>query len=302
MTVLVTGGTGFVAGWTIEQLLRQGYDVRTTVRTRHPAVPGDYEVVRADLTSDDGWADAMKGVRYVLHVASPLSGDDDLIGPARDGTLRVLRHAVDAGVERVVMTSSCAAATPPPGSTGSFDETVWTDLGGLKLDEYRRSKVLAERAAWEFMRDKETTFTTVLPGAVLGPVHSMENLGSVRVVGRLLDGMPAVPRVGLNIVDVRDVADLHLRAMTAPDAAGERFIAVSEFMWMADVARTLDLPARQLPDFLLRAFSLVSKELRPLVPMLGRSCTHSHAKASRVLGWQPRPARTTVLDCAASLR
>jgi nucleoside-diphosphate-sugar epimerase len=130
----------------------------------------------------------------------------------------------------------------------------------------------------------------------------MDNLGSVRVVGRLLDGMPDVPRVGLNLVDVRDVADLHLRAMTAPEAAGQRFIAVSEFMWMADVARTLDLPARQLPDFLLRAFSLVSKELRPLLPMLGRSCTHSHAKAARVLGWQPRPARTTVLDCAASLR
>ncbi|MEU0883152.1 NAD-dependent epimerase/dehydratase family protein [Lentzea sp. NPDC005914] len=301
MTVLVTGGSGFVAGWTIAELLSRGYDVRTTVRSRRPAVPGSSEVVSADLTSDAGWAEAMSGVKYVLHVASPLGGEGDLVGPARDGTLRVLRHAVDAGVSRVVMTSSCAAATPPPGSTGSFDETVWTDPS-QKSDEYRRSKVLAERAAWEFMRDKETSLVTVLPGAVFGPVHSRENLGSVRVIGRMLDGMPGVPRVGLNIVDVRDVADLHIRAMTAPDAAGERFIAVSEFMWMADVARVLDVPARELPNVVVRAASLVARDLRPLVPMLGRSYTHSHAKASSVLGWEPRPARTTVLECAASLR
>jgi nucleoside-diphosphate-sugar epimerase len=190
----------------------------------------------------------MKGVKYVLHVASPLGGDGDLVGPARDGTLRVLRAAVDAGVERVVMTSACAAATPPPGSTGEFDETLWTD-SARKLDEYRKSKVLAERAAWEFMRGKDTSFVTVLPGA-----------------------------------------------------AGERFIAVSEFMWMADVARTLDVPAREVPNFLLRAVSLVNKELRPLVPMLGRRYTHSRAKAARVLGWEPRPARTTVVECAESLR
>lgn len=301
MTVLVTGGTGFVAGWTIEQLLQSGFDVRTTVRSRRPAVSGSYEVVSADLNSDAGWASAMSGVKYVLHVASPLGGDGDLVGPARDGTLRVLRAAVDAGVSRVVMTSSCAAATPPPGSTGSFDETVWTNPS-QRLDEYRRSKLLAERAAWEFMRDKETSFVTVLPGAVFGPVRSRENLGSVRVIDRMLDGMPGLPRVGLNIVDVRDVADLHVRAMTSADAAGERFIAVSESMWMADVARVLGVPARELPNFVVRAASLVAKDLRPLVPMLGRSYTHSHAKASSVLGWEPRPARTTVLECAASLR
>ncbi|HEX8868299.1 MAG TPA: NAD-dependent epimerase/dehydratase family protein [Lentzea sp.] len=302
MTVLVTGGTGFVAGWTIEQLLREGYDVRTTVRSRRPVVPGSYEVVHADLMSDVGWAEAMSGVKHVLHVASPMTGGDDLVGPARDGTLRVLRHAVDAGVSRVVMTSSCAAATPPAGSTGTFDETLWTDEGLVKLDEYRRSKVLAERAAWEFMRDKDTSFVTVLPGAVFGPVQSEEGWGSVRVIGRMLDGMPGVPRVGLNIVDVRDVADLHIRAMTSPDAAGERFIAVSEFMWMSDVARVLDVPARTLPNFVVRAASLVARDLRPLVPMLGRSYTYSHSKASSVLGWEPRPAATTVLECAASLR
>ena len=310
MIVLVTGGTGFVAGWTITELLRQGHDVRTTVRGRRPAVPGFYEVVKADLTSDDGWAAAMDGVQFVLHVASPLSGDGDLVGPARDGTLRVLGAAVDAGVERVVMTSSAAAAAPAPGATGVFDETVWTDMGVQKFDEYRRSKVLAERAAWEFMRGKETSLVTVLPGAVLGPTQSPDNLGSVRVIGRLLDGMPGTPRVGLNVVDVRDVADLHIRAMTAPDAAGERFIAVNEFMWMAEVARTLRerlgdrasrVPTRTLPDLVLKTLSLVVKEIRPLVPMLGRSYTYSHDKAARLLGWQPRPAATTVVECAESL-
>ncbi|MFJ5985529.1 NAD-dependent epimerase/dehydratase family protein [Lentzea sp. NPDC092896] len=302
MTVLVTGGTGFVAGWTIEALLERGYDVRTTTRGRKPVVPGRYEVVKADLTSDEGWAEAMKGVQYVLHVASPMSGSADLVGPARDGTLRVLRFAVEAGVERVVMTSSCAAATPPRGSTGSFDETVWTDPSGVGIDEYRRSKLLAEQAAWEFMRDKDTSLVTVLPGAVFGPVRSRDNWGSVRVIERIMGGMPGVPRVGLNIVDVRDVADLHIRAMTAPDAAGERFIAVSEFMWMADVARSLDAPSRELPNFVVRAASLVAKDMRPLVPMLGRGYSYSHAKASSMLGWAPRPARDTVVECAASLR
>ncbi|MGI5500584.1 NAD-dependent epimerase/dehydratase family protein [Lentzea sp. CA-135723] len=302
MTVLVTGGTGFVAGWTIAALLEQGHEVRTTTRGRRPAVPGRYEVVKADLMSDEGWAEAMEGVQHVLHVASPMTGGDDLIGPARDGTLRVLRFAVEAGVERVVMTSSCAAATPPEGSTGSFDETTWTDPSGVKIDEYRRSKLLAEQAAWEFMRGKKTSLVTVLPGAVFGPIQTRDNMGSVRVIERVMGGMPGVPRIGLNIVDVRDVADLHIRAMTAPDAAGERFIAVSEFMWMSEVARTLDAPSREMPDFVVRAASVVAKDMRQLVPMLGRSYTYSHDKASSMLGWAPRPARDTVLECAASLR
>ncbi|MFD9699745.1 NAD-dependent epimerase/dehydratase family protein [Lentzea sp. NPDC059081] len=302
MTVLVTGGTGFVAGWTIAALLEQGHEVRTTTRGRRPAVEGDYEVVRADLLSDEGWAEAMSGVTHVLHVASPMvGGGDDLVTPARDGTLRVLRFAVEAGVQRVVMTSSCAAATPPPGSVGEFDETLWTD-DRQKLDEYRRSKLLAERAAWDFMRDKETSLVTILPGAVFGPVQSHDNLGSVQVIGRMLDGMPGVPRVGLNIVDVRDVADLHVRAMTSPEAAGERFIAVNEHMWMHEVAREIGASDRVLPDLLLRVSSVFNKELRSLVPMLGRRFTYSHDKASRVLGWDPRPAAVTVKECAESLR
>lgn len=327
MTVLVTGGSGYVAGWCITALLEQGHTVRTTVRdlAKAPRLratlgePGErLEVVAADLLSDAGWAEAMKGCDHVLHVASPM-GDgadpkdpDELIRPAREGTLRVLRAAVDAGVPRVVMTSSCAAATPPPGAEGEFDEHLWTDPGQPGLDAYRRSKAIAERAAWDLMAEHggATTLTTVLPGAVFGPVLSPDGLGSVQVIGRMLRGMPGVPRIGLNVVDVRDVADLHIRAMTAPEAAGERFIAVGGFLWMSEVAAELrdrlgpaarKVPRRTLPDVALRVMSRFQPGLGGIVPMLGRSYGYRTTKARTVLGWAPRPARTTVVECAQSL-
>ncbi len=327
MTVLVTGGTGFVAGWTIATLLDRGYDVRTTVRdlARGPRLRaslgdshGRLEVVRADLLSDEGWARAVRGCDQVLHVASPMGAGaepkdpDELIRPARDGALRVLKAAVDAGVSRVVMTSSCAAATPPPGSEGVFDEHLWTDPDQPGLDTYRRSKVIAERAAWDFMADHggSTALTTVLPGAVFGPIQSTDNIGSVQVIGRLLAGMPGVPRVGLNVVDVRDVADLHVRAIQTPQAQGERFIAVGGFLWMSQVATELRdrlgpaarrVPRRTLPSVTVRLLARLRPELGGIVPMLGRSYTYRTDKARTVLGWRPRAASTTVVDCARSL-
>ena len=329
-TVLVTGGTGFVAGWCIVQLLERGYRVRTTVRdlAAEPRAraaiaaaidPTDHlRFVAADLTADAGWQAAVDGCDAVLHVASPLGNDrvrdpDALIAPARDGTLRVLRAAVAAKVKRVVMTSSMAAATPASSEDGTSDETVWTDLKASQPDAYRQSKTIAERAAWDFMADHAgaTTLATILPNAVFGPVLTTNNLGSVQVISRLLDGkLPGVPRLGFNVVDVRDVADLHLRAMTAPEAAGERFVASSDFMWMADIAATLrrelgdrarKVPTRRLPDFVLRFASLFDSSLRAVTPLLGRSRTSSSAKARRMLGWSPRPATQTVVDCAASL-
>jgi dihydroflavonol-4-reductase len=205
MTVLVTGGSGYVAGWCIAALLDRGAAVRTTVRdlahgSRLQARFGErLEVAQADLLRDDGWAEATKGCDRVLHVASPMgraTDGSDLIRPAREGTLRVLRAAVDAGVPRVVLTSSCAAATPPPGADGEFDEHLWTDPDQPGLDTYRRSKAIAERAAWDFMAEHggSTTLTTVLPGAVLGPVQSTDNLGSVQVIGGMLRGSSAPPR------------------------------------------------------------------------------------------------------------
>jgi len=317
MTVLVTGGTGYVASWCIVELLNRGYDVRTTVRSpaRADVVGPGVDVVVADLTSDDGWAEAVAGCSHVLHVASPLGIDgnpDGLIGPARDGTLRVLRAATAAGVERVVLTSAANAASPSSYRDDSVsDETLWT-VDDPALPAYRRSKTLAERAAWDFMagHDGPTTLTTILPGAVFGPVLTGDNLGSTQIVARLLSGMPGTPRIGFEIVDVRDLADLHIRAMTAPEAAGERFLATGEFMWMRDMALALraglgdaarKVPTRNLPNLAVRLAALTDPTLREIMPALGRRHRHTTAKARRLLGWQPRPAAKTVVDCGRSL-
>ncbi|MFD3564068.1 NAD-dependent epimerase/dehydratase family protein [Streptomyces sp. NPDC058686] len=331
-TVLVTGGSGYVAGWCIVELLRRGYRVRTTVRS-----PGKVQAVReavatqadtagrlqfaiADLTADEGWDAAVKDVDHVLHVASPLGGvvadnSDAMIAPARDGALRVLRAATGAGVRRVVMTSAANTASPSSYSEeGVTDETLWTDPDDPTLIPYRRSKTLAERAAWDFMAtyDGPTELTTILPGAVFGPVLATSTIGSVGIVQRMLSGaMRGVPRIGLEIVDVRDLADIHIRAMTSPRAAGERFLATGEFTWMLDMVHVLReelgedghrVSTRRIPDLAVRlAARFRDPSLRDITPALGRRNRHSTAKAHRLLEWQPRPARETVIDCARSL-
>ncbi|MER7309599.1 NAD-dependent epimerase/dehydratase family protein [Streptomyces griseoluteus] len=331
-TVLVTGGTGYVAGWCITELLKRGYDVRTTVRSakREQVVTGAVasEVnpagrltfATADLTADTGWDEAMHGVTYVLHVASPLGVQNDsaadLITPARDGSLRVLRAAAKASVKRVVMTSAANAASPSSYATeGVTDETLWTDPADPTLIPYRRSKTLAERAAWDFIENNDTgdmELTTVLPGAVFGPILTTSNIGSVGIIARMLKGeMAGIPRIGLEIVDVRDLVDVHLRAMTSPAAAGQRFLATGEFMWMADMAQALHdglgargsrVSTRHIPDFAVRlAARFRDPSLREITPALGRRNRHSTEKARTLLGWQPRPARQSVLDCANSL-
>ena len=328
--VLVTGGSGYVGGWCVTELLRRGYEVRTTVRApgRERAVadavsavadPAGLSFAVADLTADDGWAAAMKDVDFVLHVASPLgvtgNDPDALLTTARGGTLRVLRAATAAGVRRVVLTSAANAASPSSYATeGVTDETLWTDPDDPALIPYRRSKTLAERAAWDFAAEHggPTELTTVLPGAVFGPVLSTNTIGSVDIIRRMLSGaMFGVPRIGFEIVDVRDLADVHIRAMTEPAAAGERFLATGEFTWMAQMARTLrdglgpaarKVRNLRIPDFAVRlAARFGDASLREITPALGRRNRHSTEKARRVLGWQPRPAADTVLDCARSL-
>ncbi|MFJ1767455.1 NAD-dependent epimerase/dehydratase family protein [Amycolatopsis sp. NPDC088138] len=333
-SVLVTGGTGYVAGWCIAELLGRGYDVRATVRDasrgdrvrRAVATVSDrvdhLEFAVADLTADDGWKEAVDGCDYVLHVASPLGADASgakdeaqaLLVPARDGTVRVLRAAAAAGVRRVVMTSAANTASPSSyADDGVTDETLWTDLDAPKLLPYRRSKTAAELVAWEFMDSCKgpMTLATVLPGAVFGPVLSAGTLGSVQIIARLLSGaMPGTPRIGLEVVDVRDLADVHVRAMTAPEAAGQRFLATGEFLWMHDIARILrdglgeagsKAPTRKLPDIAVRAAAVFDRSLRDVMPGLGRRNRHSIAKAKRLLDWAPRPAEVSVLDCARSL-
>jgi dihydroflavonol-4-reductase len=329
-TVLVTGGSGYIAGWCVIGLLQQGYAVRTTVRdlSREAEVraalskvvdPGNrLSFHAADLSADQGWEAAVQGCEYVLHVASPLGvtepkDPDTLIKPARDGAVRVVEAAVKAGVTRVVMTSSVAATSRrAEGGDSTSDETVWTDLTLPGVGAYTKSKTLAERAAWDLIAASggPTTMATVHPSMVIGPVLSRDFSESIQVVERLVTGrMPGLPRLGFSIVDVRDVADMHIRAMTAPAAAGQRFIAATEFAWMADLAALLrerlgaqiKAPTRKVPDFVVRLVGLFDKDLASVTPSLGRKVDFSSAKARDLLGWTPRPLDDTILDCARSL-
>jgi dihydroflavonol-4-reductase len=332
-TVLVTGGTGFLGGWCVAELLKRGHEVRTTVRdlAREQAVrdavaaAGAQDGARltvhaADLTSDDGWAQAADGCRYVLHVASPFppvqpKDPDELIVPARDGALRVLRAALDAGTERVVMTSSVAAIRGKRPSTPQmpWTEADWTDGNDTSRTPYVRSKTLAEQAAWEHVRSAgaEDRLAVVNPGAIIGPALNDDHSYSLQAIQRLVNGsMPAAPRLGFTFVDVRDVAELHLLAMTSPAAGGERFIAADQFLWVADVARVLrerlgdqasKVPTRVAPNVLIRALALFDGSLRSVIGDLGKRQWFSSEKARSMLGWQPRPVEDSIEETARSL-
>jgi nucleoside-diphosphate-sugar epimerase len=329
-TVLVTGGSGFIGAHCIVRLLEDGYRVRTTVRSlaREPDVramleqghadpPADVSFVAADLTSDDGWSDAVAGCRYVLHVASPFPlgvprHEDELIVPAREGALRVLSAARDADVERVVLTSSFAAVGygGPPRST-PFTEDDWTDASG-DVSAYTKSKTLAERAAWDFVAKGGPELATVNPVGVFGPVLAADFSTSIELVSRLMRGkMPGLPPLRYSAVDVRDVADLHVRAMTDPAAAGERFIAVTGApMSVAEMASVLrerlgdrarKVPTRRVPAWMVRLAAIFDPATKLVVPELNTSRPASGDKARRVLGWAPRSREDAVVATAESL-
>jgi dihydroflavonol-4-reductase len=331
-TVLVTGGTGFLGGWCVAELLRRGYSARTTVRdlTRADEVRAWFaaagveagerlSIVAADLTADGGWQEAVTGCDYVLHVASPFppaqpKDPDELIVPARDGALRVLRASLDAGVQRVVMTSSVAAVRHgrAPSADAPYSEADWTDPNDLQRTPYVRSKTIAERAAWDHVRARgaESRLATVNPGAIIGPVLGDDRSFSLQLIERLLNGMPAMPRLGFVLVDVRDVADMHIRAMTDQAAGGERFLAVDRFLWMQDVGQILrerlgpaaaKVPTRVAPNLLVRAMGLFDPSIRSIVNDLGQSTTYTAEKAKTVLGWEPRPIEDSIADTAQSL-
>ncbi len=330
--MLVTGGSGYIAGWVIVLLLQQGFHVRTTVRSPsretavRSAVAGQVDAQDrlsfsfADLLQDDGWNGAAQGADYVLHVASPMGQGEpkaDLVRPAREGTLRLLQAARNAGVQRVVLTSSTVAAKHSPShskaASAATNESTWTDPEEKGLSEYVRSKTLGERAAWEFAG--QTTgameLTTILPGMVLGPVMTRTISGSVELISRMLTGrVPALPRVGFSIVDVRDLASLHVQAMLSPEAAGQRILGVGDFLWMAEIAKILrdnlgqeaaKVPTRLLPDFVVRLAALFQYEARFMAPMLGQRTQFDVSKAAKLLGWHPRPASEVVLACAGDL-
>ncbi|MEA2216659.1 MAG: hypothetical protein QOK19_2220 [Solirubrobacteraceae bacterium] len=333
-TVLVTGGSGFLGGWCIVELLQRGYSVRTTIRdlAREGEVraavgsqldPGDrLTVLAADLTQDEGWAEAVEGCDYVLHVASPFPAaqpkdPDELIVPAREGTLRVLRASLAAGVQRVVVTSSVAAVRnsgPDAGRDGrELTEADWSDPDDRSLTPYTRSKTIAELAAWELMREQgaEERLVTVQPGAIVGPILSGGRSYSLEAIERLLQGrMPGLPRLGFSFIDVRDVAALEVAALSAPEAGGQRLLAAGSFLWFSEVAEILrarlgeqasKVPTRKIPNFVVRAMALVDPSVRSVAGELGQKTTYSLENARRRVGWSPRPVEETIVDCARSL-
>ncbi len=336
--VLVTGATGFIAQHCIIQLLEASFSVRGTARasgrTREVAdvlaphlsgpalalLAGDFDVVRTDLGANEGWPEAVDGCRFVMHVASPLPRtrpklDDELIVPARDGTLRVLKAAHQAGVERVVLTSSIAAVIYGRERVRRFDESDWSDVNGSRIGAYEKSKTIAERAAWEYVNslggDRPMQLAVINPGLVLGPLLSPDWGTSGELVKRILErGVPAIPDINFATVDVRDVASAHVAAMTSPEAAGERFICAIENHSMMDVALILDehlggrgfkIPTRRLPSIVLRVMALWDGTVRLALNDLGTVQDVDNTKIRRMLNWSPRGLREMTIATADSM-
>jgi dihydroflavonol-4-reductase len=327
-TVLVTGGSGYIAGFIIKQLIAEGWTVHTTIRNlaREAEVRGWLDVdndrltfFAADLMSDAGWAEAVAGCSHVAHVASPLpanapTSDDELIIPAREGALRALRFAKEAGVKRLVMTSSVAAiAYGHGGAKQHFTEADWTNVDSPDAYAYVKSKTIAERAAraWVAANGAGMEFVTVNPSLVLGPLLTRDFSTSLEAIKKLLEGsLPGIPNFGFSVVDVRDVADLHVKCLTAPDMAGERFIAAGPFMMMKDVAAILKdglgpdarkVPTLRLPDFLVKLSALFDPVVKQVVGELGNVRDTSAAHALAKLGWKTRDARETIFDTARDM-
>lgn len=327
-TALVTGGSGYIAGFLIRQLIENGWTVNTTVRSlkRESEVRGwlrtddsKLHFFAADLENDAGWAEAMAGCTHVAHVASPFplgvpKHADELVVPAREGALRALRFAKDAGVKRFVLTSSMAAVAYGHGSARSmYNEADWTNLDNPDVMPYPRSKTVAERAArdWAAANAPEIEFASVNPAAVFGPLLSDDLSTSIEVVLQLLDGkVPMCPDVGFGIIDVRDVADLHYRAMTAPGIRDERYVCSGPFLKMIEVADILKanlgdkarkVPTRKMPDWVLKLFAILRPELKQLVNELGNVRGGDSSHAEKTLGWTIRPVEESVLATANSL-
>lgn len=318
--VFVTGGTGFLAGWVIRELLENGYHVTTSVRAMDKSKKvtsmleaenvstANLDFAVCDLGSADGWEDAMCGCEYVIHTASPLGGDnmDDpsLIPIAVEGVEHVLQAAIRAGVKKVVMTSSEAANYPDKKDPNpKIDETFWTDENNKWITKYMVSKLKDEQRAWELIGSQDKTqLTTILPGAILGPNMGGRHSSTDQIFTAILDGNPS-PNVIYPVGDVRDLAHLHVLAMELDAANGQRFIAESEEMTMPEMAKFMKeafpeykIRTAVVPDFLISLMAKFNPAMKVLNTMIGLKYHRDNTKARRLLGWNPRPAKETVLD------
>ena len=329
--VLVTGISGFIGKHCAVALLKQGHRVRGTIRSlqradsvratlaKHAPIDGRVEFAEADLTNDKGWNAALQGCKYVLHVASPFpmsqpKDRDGLVGPARDGTLRVLKAAAEAGVSRTVLTSSTVSimigAHARNGAT--LNEENWSDPDDPQIRSYARSKTLAERAAWEYVKTsgRGMELAVVNPGFVLGPALDADIGTSLEIIQLMLRGKyPAAPKLHFPVVDVRDVADMHVAAMTNPKAAGERFLCAERSMWVVEMARAIrsavpearKVPTKEMPNLIVRILGAFDPRLGAVQPELGLVRPISHAKADRLLGFKFRSAEEASAAAARSL-
>ncbi|MGB0919860.1 MAG: SDR family NAD(P)-dependent oxidoreductase [Alphaproteobacteria bacterium] len=322
--VLITGITGYIASHCARQALNAGFKVRGTARNAEKAAKvlgelnADIDYVSADLMQQDGWADAMQGVRYVLHVASPFpdkppAHEDDLIVPARTGAEHVLRAAKQAGADRVVLTSSMAAISSGYGKAAherTFSHKDWSNLAG-EIGAYEKSKTIAEQAAWELARDIDLDLAVINPGLVLGPLVA-DNAGtSLEAVRRILTGeMPGLPKLGFGMVDVRDVAAAHISAMTAPEAVGNRYPCVADYCWMHEMAaiakealgaRGTKIPTRRIPNFAVKIAAMFDPTLKLASKGLGVRHLVDTSTTQRDLDWTPMSPQQTLVDTAEDL-
>ncbi len=329
-TVLVTGGTGYIGGEIIKQLLAKGWTVHTTVcnKAKSEAMlqtrfgqPGDaLKVFQADLMSDDGWADANAGCTHVCHVASPIAAstpkdENEMVVPAREGTLRALRFGKAAGVKRFVQTSSMAAVAYGRSEKDyTVDESDWTDITHPDVYPYVKSKTIAERAARDWVKAEGggMEFVSVNPSMVLGPVDSGDFSASVEAIKQLLDGsMPMAPDLGFAVVDTRDVAALHVKCLEEPGLAGERFLAAGRFMKMIEVGAALraglppghskKVPTKIMPNWMVSILSIFNAGVRSIKSELGKSRHVDRSHAEKRLGWKTRPEEESIVDCGKSL-
>ncbi|MDH7446980.1 SDR family oxidoreductase [Aquimarina sp. 2201CG14-23] len=329
--VLLTGVTGFLGSHTAIQLLNKGYEVIGTLRdlnrvkeikqviTKNTTNIDKLTFAQADLMDEEVWNDIISEVQNVIHIASPFprelpKHEDDLIIPAKTGTLNILKAAARHGLRRVVITSSSGAIAygkEKSNRIGIFDENDWTDVTNTKdSTPYFRSKTIAEKAAWDFIKNDTSglELTTICPGAILGPILEKDFGTSANIIIKAMDGSsPAIPKIGFDMVDVRSVADLHIRAMEAPEAAGERFVGSSGYMTFRDVASILrshypnkKVPKISLPDFAVRLFSNIDKTIKPILIDLGTERKVSNNKAIKLLDWKPIPVKEAILACAES--
>ena len=328
-SVLVTGATGFVGKWTVVELLKAGYSVRGTIRCMDkadqvrksvagqvgPVAAGRLELVEADLLDDKGWADAMRGVSAVMHIATAIRADEPrdsslVIRPAVEGTARVLRFAHEAGIKRFIMTSSIATVGYGHGQTSGkrvYDETHFTNLDAMRWTwAYCIGKTRAEQAAWDYARTNGIGLTTIHPGAIIGPPLDDDASISIQMVTGLLDGAtPALPSNGFSIIDVRDVAAMHVAALEHPEAAGERYLATAEYMPFPKVADVLreaypdrKITSKSVPDWIIMLLARFGGPTRQIINDIGNEKHFDGSKGERLLGRKYIPARQSILDTA----